>query len=200
MSLLVESIRIEEGRPHLLDYHNKRLNHSRATLFGSTDYIDLHDYIPTDLHENNLMKWRVLYDEAIIHHEVLPYHRKPFLKLKIVDSGNICYDHKYLERSKLDRLYTQKDIADEIIMINSQGLVTDAYYYSLVFEKNELFYTPCSYLLPSIMRCFLLDSNLLEVRTINAQDIFFYDRIHLINALNPLGSQSLEINSDSIFR
>jgi 4-amino-4-deoxychorismate lyase len=200
MSLLVESIRIEEGRPLLLDYHNKRLNYSRASLFGVTDLIDLHDYIPTDLQDEKVLKWRVVYGKTIELNEVAPYHQKTVFTLKIVDAGAICYDYKYLLRPELDRLFDQKGIAEEVIMINSKGLVTDAYYYSLVFEKNRQYYTPSSYLLPSVMRSYLMDKSILEVRTISAIDIDYYERIHLINALNPLGSQCLEINSNTILR
>lgn len=198
MCLLIESIRIEEGRPQLLDYHNRRMNHSRATLFGEKDEIDLHDYIPIDLPNDQLLKWRIVYEKDVVLSEIALYKPREIYKLKLIHAGDITYRHKYLERNELDRLYAQRGDADEVILINLQGQITDAYYFSLVFEKNAQYHAPNSYLLPSVMRSYLLNEERIKEHDINVNDILDYEKIHLVNALNPLGSLYLNVNNETI--
>jgi len=198
MCLLVESIRIEEGKPQLLDHHNRRLNSSRAILFGAFDKIDLNDHMPDNIPNNQVLKWRVVYGKDVVSSETAVYQPKIIDKLKLVDSGITLYDHKYLERIELNKLYDKKGDADEIIMINAQGEITDAYYFSLVFEKNSQYFTPQSFMLPSVMRSYLLDEKIILQRQITIHDLYDYERIHLINALNPLGCQYLNINTETI--
>jgi 4-amino-4-deoxychorismate lyase len=62
MSLLFETIRLQDGVLHNIEHHNFRLNHSRKSLFNSTDEIKLEQLIQipsTCIH--GLYKCRVIY-------------------------------------------------------------------------------------------------------------------------------------------
>ncbi len=77
MSRLIESIKVYNKKLYSIEYHNVRMNNSRAELFNLKDKIDLLKVIllPNDL-SNELYKCRVIYSEKIISVDFQKYKKK----------------------------------------------------------------------------------------------------------------------------
>lgn len=184
MCLLIESIKIKEGNPVHLAYHQKRMNKSRKEYWGCEDEIVLTDSLfSTSL--PGLVKVRLLYEKKILNRQYIPYQFPVIRSLKVIEADAIEYAHKYADRSSLKSLFLQKEEADDILIVKN-GQVTDTYFCNVVFERNNRFYTPSSYLLPGTQRQFLLDHGRIQERDILLEDIFTYERVHLINAMMDL--------------
>lgn len=181
-----------------MDYHEKRCLLSRQKLFGHTtdswrltDFIELPEYL-----DNGIYKCRIVYAHTVQSVSFVPYAISNIARIKIIHDDEVSYDKKYLQRPHLDDLFTKKENADEIIIIKN-NYVTDAYYYNIIFEKADKLYTSDTPLLLGTKRQYLIDQKLVNVIPIHYNDIFTFDRIHLINALVDIGEITLQI--DAIF-
>jgi 4-amino-4-deoxychorismate lyase len=193
MSLLVESIKIYNGRIYNIALHEARANQARAALWGINQKIDLrkHIIIP-DTCKTGLVKCRVSYDTSIREITFVPYSVRQIKTLKIIETDeDLHYSYKWADRPQLDRLYGLRDDCDEIIIVQ-HGLVTDAYYYNLVFEKDGRYITPMTPLLAGVQRAHLLKIGKITPIEIGVSQIDEYNRIHLINALTPMGEIVVE--------
>ncbi|HMS70680.1 MAG TPA: aminotransferase class IV [Saprospiraceae bacterium] len=193
MCQLLESIRIENGKVRLMDWHNARAERSMADLFGIRQKMDMRKYIVLDQdHKQDIHKCRIVYGKHGVEKvEISTYPPRIIQKIKIVEGGNISYPYKTLERPALDRLYGQRGQHDEICILNSEGFVTDAYYFNFVFEVGGSYFTPSHALLPGVMKAYLEFHNRITQTAIHVDDIHKFERVHLINAMNPLGKISL---------
>lgn len=197
MSRLVESIKILNGRIYNLPFHQERFNRTRFEAIGVTKKILLQNIIRDAGPPNQgLYKCRILYDEKIHGIEFIPYNKPVIRLLKVLDAPGISYDFKWEERSALDTLYAMRGEADEIILVRD-GLVTDGYYFNYVFEKNGIFLTPDQPLLAGTQRARLWQHGKIQTAEIKIQDLFQYDFIHAINAMNPLGNIRIPISQIS---
>ena len=197
--MFLESIRIYKNKPCLIKYHNLRLNNTIKHHFGNnTPYINISDYLSTDeLNPNLEYKCRVIYSTSVISVEYEKYNRKIIKTIKAVFANKpIDYSYKKVLRPELDKLFEQRGNADEIMIIDNKGFITDAYYYNYVFEKESKFYTPETNLLPGVMRSSLIDKNKILLKNFHSTEIKSFERIHLINALNPLGK--IKIHTENI--
>jgi 4-amino-4-deoxychorismate lyase len=100
LSLLLETIKIEDGNIKNISYHQNRFDKSRRELFGSTHKINLLSLIKAP--PKALFRCRILYDESVKSIEYIPYKEKKIEKLKIVHS-NIEYNYKYANSCKIYR-------------------------------------------------------------------------------------------------
>ena len=186
MSLLVESIKILNGRCYLLALHEARMRKAQSELYGIQNSIHLHKYIQIpEVFKEGLVKCRIEYDTQIRDVQFLRYSVRTIRNAKTVVSDEINYPYKFVNRPQLDALFSLRENCDEIIIIKN-GLVTDAYYYNLVFEKEKRFYTPAIPLLKGIQRENLLNCNKIISTDIPADHIHNYESIHFINALTKL--------------
>lgn len=156
MSLLFETIRVEDGIPRHLQYHNARLNGSRRALLGAAEPIDLARAVavPADL-GTGTFRCRVLYDRRIDEISFTPYVRKSVASLTLADAAGLDYGHKYTDRSAIDRLLASAE-TDDILMI-IDGLVTDTSFANVAFYDGSRWITPSRPLLPGTARARLLD-------------------------------------------
>lgn len=193
MSLLVESIKILNGRICNLDAHQARFDRSRRDCFGSTDRISLREKIRQQgVPASGLFKCRVVYQLEVESVAFQPYQYPDIRSLAIVQDPDITYDDKWVDRPALDVLFRQKEPADEIIIVK-KGLVTDAFYYNLVFEKKGQFWTPDTPLLMGTKRKQLLKKGKIFTARISEKDIYTFEKIHLINAMTDLGRLVINI-------
>lgn len=191
MSLLVESIKILNGRCYLLALHEARMRKAQSELYGIKASINLHKYIQIpDVFKQGLIKCRIMYDAQIRDVQFLHYSVRTIQNAKLVVSSDVNYPYKFVLRPSLDALYALRENCDEIIIIKN-GLVTDAYYYNLVFEKENQFYTPAIPLLHGIQRENLLTSNKIISTDVPVDHIHDYERIHFINALTRINECSI---------
>ncbi len=177
--LLLETIKIEDGKVSNLSYHQARCNESRKALFHSTDRLDLSSLIQVP--PKGLYRCRILYDEKIRSIEYIPYSPKEIHTLKII-SSDLEYDHKYANRDTLDKLLQAHPEADDIL-IEKHGYLTDTTIANIAFYDGKQWFTPEKPLLKGTMRAKLLDEGFLHTRKIKKEGISDYTHVALMNAM-----------------
>lgn len=183
MSLLIESIRLEDGKFFNLFYHEQRMRRSLQMLCGVSDNFDLEQFLNAlQVPDKGLYKCRILYDDDMKQVEFIPYTVKPVSSLRIVEHDRVSYEFKYNDRKILDRLFNLRKDCDDILIVK-RGLVTDSSYANIAFRKNTRWYTPWSVLLKGTQRQKLINENVLIPEEISAEDIFSFDTFRLINAM-----------------
>jgi 4-amino-4-deoxychorismate lyase len=195
MSLLIESIKLLDGKFCNLFYHEQRMLRSLHLLFGIHDDLNLEKFL-NGLHfpDRGLFKCRIVYDDVTKEVEFHPYQAKPVNSLMIVEHDRISYEFKYVDRKTIDKLYTLKKDCDDILIIK-RGLVTDSSFSNIVFRKGSRWYTPWSALLKGTQRQKLIDDNKLIQEEINAEDIRSFDTFKLINAMLEFESPEIDVKN-----
>lgn len=199
MSLLVETIKVENGNILNIRFHNERMIRSLYGIYGLRRPADLEKYITIpEFARSGVYKCRVLYDDKSTQVKFLPYTIKPVRSLKLIVDDIICYPYKYIARDKLNRLMELRGDCDDILIIKN-GMVTDTSYANVVFRDIDgNWVTPVTYLLPGTRRTNLLQSGLIKEAKITLSDIAKYTEVRLINAM--LGIEDTEgIPLESIF-
>jgi 4-amino-4-deoxychorismate lyase len=191
-SLLLETIKIEEGEIHNLPYHQERCEQSRQTLFQSTDTLNLSSLIQPP--KTGLYRCRILYAEALHSIEYIPYVPKEIHSMKIVPS-EIDYAFKYADRAALNALLDAHQEVDEVI-IEKEGYLSDTTIANIAFYDGKRWFTPEIPLLEGTMRAKLIDEGFLQTKKIKKSDLSHYTQVALMNAM--IGFKVLNINSISI--
>jgi 4-amino-4-deoxychorismate lyase len=188
MSLLFETIRLHDGTLQNIEYHNSRLNHSRRSLYKSTDEIDLENVIQIPVTcKTGLYKCRVVYSKAVKSIDFESYLPRTIKSLRLIEDNRISYDYKYTNRGSLNQLLTKRERFDEILIVKN-GLITDTSYSNIILFDGNKWFTPSTPLLPGTMRCFLLENNLITEAEIKVADLKQFQKVRLINAMNPFES------------
>lgn len=184
MSLLVESIRSEDGKLLNISLHNERMIRSLSGLFGLKSAIDLEKLITIpEKTKKGVFKCRVEYDSEIRKVEFIPYIIKCVSSLKIVENNTIEYTYKFADRKQIAELFSKRERADDILIIRN-GMVTDTSYANVVFrDHNGNWVTPSTFLLPGTRRASLLGSGEIKESVITYRDINKYTKVKLINAM-----------------
>ncbi len=179
MPLLLETIKIEDGKVSNLSYHQARFDKSRKDLFAISKRIDLNTVITAP--KSGLYRCRILYDKIIRSIEYIPYKEKNITKLKIVPLA-IDYTYKYANRETFTKLLQAYSTYDEII-IEKEGYLTDTTISNIAFYDGEKWLTPSHPLLPGTMRAKLLDEGFLHKKEIKKEDLKNYSQIALMNSM-----------------
>jgi len=178
--LLLETIRIENGRVFNLPYHQKRCDESRRELFGSEASLNLSTLLTT-VPPQGLYRCRIIYAREIQSIKYIPYTPKEINTFRIVPS-EIDYHFKYAQRDELNDLLRKNSDVDEIL-IEKEGFLTDTTISNVAFYDGEAWYTPKKPLLKGTMRAKLLDEGFLNPRDIAKEDLQHYTQVALINAM-----------------
>jgi 4-amino-4-deoxychorismate lyase len=188
MSLLFETIRLQDGVLQNLEYHNARLNHSRKSLYKSPDSIDLQQLIQIPpAFRQGIFKCKVTYSKTVKNIDFKPYLPRTIQSLRLIEDNKISYSYKYTNRGSLNQLLTKRERFDEIIIVKN-GFITDTSYSNIIFFDGTRWLTPSTPLLKGTMRSFLLENNLIEEMEIKVADLKFFQKARLINAMNPFES------------
>jgi 4-amino-4-deoxychorismate lyase len=185
MSLLFESIMVVDGVARHLELHSARMNRSRSELFGPMPATDLEQVLPALLRSaSGLCKCRVVYDREIRTVECTPYQRRRISGLVVVHDNEIRYDHKYLDRSALEK-FSPASETEEVLIVRD-GYVTDTRYSNIVLVDGHFRVTPANPLLRGIQREYLLSIGAIQEEEVRAEDIGRFENIILINAMMDL--------------
>ncbi len=176
---LLETIRCENGQPAHLSYHQQRVDISLQKL-GHTPHLDLASLI--NVPDDTLYRCRIIYDESSAHIEYIPYHKRVIHKLQAIQADNLEYALKYADREELDRLFAQKDDADDILIIQNDR-VTDTTIANIAFYDGTQWLTPKHPLLKGTTRARLLDENKLIEKNIYLDDLPKFTHFALLNAM-----------------
>ena len=204
MIKLLETIRFENGAFSRLDLHKQRMNHSRKELLNCSDEIDLerelepHAYEAGLLKNDGVFKCRIIYAEEMETIDFTPYRVPAIESLKLVADDQITYDHKYLDRSHLDRLFRQKGSCDDIIIVRD-GFVTDTWFANLLFFDGMNWFTPENPLLQGTQRAHLLQSGRVKRSPITESEVRDFQKARLVNAMIRFEDQ-VDINIENILK
>lgn len=183
MCLLLETIKIVDGKPQNLDFHQKRFENARKSMFGLKNFDLLSEIIKVpEFAQNGLFRCRLLYKEKIEKIEFLPYNFRQIKTLRLVESNGIDYSYKFADRSELENLFARKGDCDDIIIVKN-GLITDSFAANLVFYDGQKWWTPDSPLLKGTKREKLLSEEKISACKIKMGDLQKYFGVGLINAL-----------------
>jgi 4-amino-4-deoxychorismate lyase len=187
MCRLIETIKIYDGQPENIFWHNKRFNETRFELFGINTTTDLAQliHVPEEFRRGEV-KCRIIYWEDIDLIEFESYVFRQVTSLKMVSDDFILYDYKYLDRSDINRLFCQKGKKDEILIVK-KGLIRESSYSNVVFRDREEFFTPASPLLKGTKRAKYISEGRVKEKNIPVNDIGQFQEVHLINAFLDLG-------------
>ncbi len=178
--LLLETIRIEEGTPRHLAWHEERMNRSRRELFGAEQALQLEKHL-TEIPPSGLWRCRVLYRQGIEKVETLPYHGKMFRHFALVEfTGEYAY--KYADRRCFDRLLAEHPEADDLILCHD-GMLTDTTIANLALKIDGRWWTPERPLLPGTTRARFLSEGRLEKAPLPCAMLERAEELALMNAM-----------------
>jgi len=185
MSLLLESIRIEEGEVRNLDYHIDRMVRSAIAAGYRPPASFPGSFIPEcSVPPAGIYKCRILYNSEIVSCEVSPYFMKEIKTIRVIQTPRPDYALKYADRSSLATLLGMRGESDDILIV-SDDIITDTSYCNVAFEKEGLWYTPEEPLLKGTMRQYLLDTGVIVEADIRLSQISNFGSIRLFNAMVP---------------
>jgi len=189
MCQFIETIKIENGQPKNLLFHQKRLDSTRKHFFINPKPISLKTAIkfPENLPANKIYKCKIVYGQNIESISFTPYTLKNIQSLQIVRVTNLDYSYKYKDRSKLELFFESRGDADEVLFVQS-GYITDiSYANTVLFHPEKGWITPEHYLLNGIQRQKLLEEGKIITQPIRVEDLNQYHYLSLINAMVGLG-------------
>ncbi len=201
MSRLLETIRVENGRPVHLDWHQKRLDKSQKLVFGRCQKIDLErEILPPPGCEFGVFKCRVLYQKQIESIDFQAYKPRKIETLKLVEAADFEYNLKWEDRRGIDFLFEKRGAADEILILKN-GFLTDTSIANIALFNGKKWWTPAQPLLFGTCRARLIFEKIIFPKSIAASEIFNFQKIRIFNAmLDWAGAIELEIGGRNLFR
>ena len=185
MCRFIESICCLEGKAQLIDLHQERVNRTFLEFFPQYIPIKLSDIVQ-NIPAKGKYKCRVEYSFGLHSIEFKFYQTPSIHSLQVVQSDSIEYEYKSTKREELDRIFEQRGLADDIIIVKN-GRVTDSYFANLVFFDGKKWWTPDRPLLQGIKRQSLINLGLLKTKKIFKKDLSTFQKVSLINAMLDLG-------------
>lgn len=193
MYQFVESICCQGGKAQLLSYHQDRVNRTFEAYYVGHRPIQLSDILKDQPIDSGLVKCRVEYSATEVLVTSAPYSTPNIKSLQLVESQDISYAHKALNRTSLDQLYADKSESDDIIIFKN-GMLTDSYFANLAFFDGQHWFTPGQPLLRGVKRQHLIDQGILLPRDISVEHLGDFNKVSLINAMLDLGDVEMDIN------
>ena len=173
--IFFETIRCEDEEVFNLQYHKKRI----ARTIGMN--IELEEYIYPPSEE--LLKCKVAYTkDEIIDINYSPYTPKQINNFKLIYDNTITYQYKSTNRKNIDNLYTQKEKADEIVIVRN-GLITDTSIANIAIYQNGIWLTPKTPLLLGTTRDRLIENNKIKESDITVKQLISCEKVALMNAM-----------------
>lgn len=170
-----ETIKCYDYEVFNLSYHSNRIANSIGLNLHLEEYI----YPPSE----ELLRCKLIYDESgILELNYFPYNKRKIKSFKIVYDDEVEYSCKYLNRDKLDELFSKKDEADEIIVIKN-GFVTDTSIANIAIFDGINWLTPKTPLLKGTSRARYLKKGVLIEKDISVEELKSAKKIALLNAM-----------------
>ena len=185
--MLLESIRLQDGKMPLLSLHQKRMDRARRALYPKGPVIKLQQLVREwELPREGLFKLRLTYTNKVETLDVKPYAVREVRQLRMVNAEHLEYGRKYADREGINRLFERRGDADDIIMVKN-GYVMDSSYANLAFFDGKHWYTPSYPMLRGVRRQALLATETIRPSLIRARDLRHFKQVKLINAMLPWG-------------
>jgi 4-amino-4-deoxychorismate lyase len=198
MCRFIETIRVEQGRPCFVAFHQERLNRTRAEVFGAVDPLDLVRFVDENCKSlPGTVKCRIVYDREFRSIEFISYTRPAISSLLLVEADHLDYHLKSADRAPLDAFHRQAvEAGCSDALIVRDGLLTDTTFCNVALSADGLtWYTPTFPLLKGVMREVQLRLGNVAERDIPVEALAEYRWIELFNAMNPKGSFRLPVSA-----
>lgn len=193
---LFETLAVVDGKFQNLFFHQQRVNLAFEYYLKTQCHLNLEKIIIPTAYQSGFFRCRIDYNNTEFSIEFFPYTRKHLQKFQCIYTENLDYKFKYSDRKRLDILKNLQ--SDEIIIVNN-GFVSDCTIGNLLFLKKGKWYSPEHYLLKGTQLSTLLAQGLVELTPIKAEQLFDYEKMMVINALNPFDlTKAITIDSQSI--
>lgn len=185
--MFLETICINNGIVQHIEAHKERMRKTAAHFgFRAPELPDLSSQLPDELRDKKV-KCSITYHENITNIVFSEYVARKILSLKLVES-DINYTFKFSDRLALNTLLEKKENADEILIIQN-NCITDTTFSNVVFQRNNTFFTPDTYLLNGTKRQKLLQKKKIEETRITVDDLATFDTFFLVNAMLDIEDQ-----------
>lgn len=189
---LIESLRCEQGRCLRIIPHIERMTWSAQRIGIPFDPMAAEALLTE--HASGLCgvhKVRLLLDRngsLSVTSLPIPEHNalvRIALSLNLVDPADPRYYHKLSDRSRYDQIRREHPEADEVIMGNIKGELTEGTYTNLVLKCNGRLLTPpvSSGLLPGVMRGILLADAVIHEQVLYPSDLTAAEEVWVINSV-----------------
>lgn len=189
----IETIRLEDGVPQHLEYHQERMRATYRAHFHTGEAPDLRALLPTSC-PIGCVKWRVVYGRELRESSVEPYAPRHIATLRLVIDDEIDYAYKRLDRTRLNLRYAQRGAADDVIIVR-RGLLTDTSIANIALGDGKHWFTPAEPLLKGTARERLISEGLLTPSVLTPADLLRYPSVVLFNALISFGTVCLRTES-----
>lgn len=184
---LFETIAIIDGESQNLAYHQQRLESTMNQYFHTQPQQQLADMICVpDEFQQGSVRCRIDYNASEFQQQFSLYSPRKINSFQCVYTEDLDYCFKYSDRKRLDSLKTLQ--ADEIIIINN-GKVSDCTIGNLLFYRKGKWFSSQDYLLKGTQLTKLVETGVVDLVQITAQDLLQYEQIMMVNALNPFDLQ-----------
>ena len=183
MCLLFETVRVLDGVPQNLPWHEARINRSRLEMWNLKESVILQPLmvIPQEF-TTGTVRCKIIYGPGIRQIEFSSYKKEVIRSLKLVSADSIDYHLKFFDRSAVDSLVKFRGNCDEILIVKN-GLVTDTSMSNIIFLDGADWVTPAEPLLRGTCRERLIAGALLHEREIRPGDIRRFAGCKLVNAM-----------------
>jgi len=196
---LLETIKCNNGKLFNMEFHQARFEKAFREYFKTSLKINLFECIEIpEFAKSGLFRCRVTYSEQIEKIEFFPHQYREIKRLKLLEDNDIDYRFKYAGRERLNRLFENRGICDDILIVRN-GCITDSFAANPVFFDGEKWWTPNTPLLEGTQRAKLLEENKIFECKITPGDISKYKKAGLINALNDMDEMP-QIEIENIFQ
>jgi para-aminobenzoate synthetase/4-amino-4-deoxychorismate lyase len=189
---LLESLLLEDGSYPSLERHLERLGWSANRLGYGCDREQIRQALldhaagTTGQHKTRLL----LAQDGSCQIESAPLQQlhqplKVALATTPVDPADLLLYLKTDQRERYDRARLEQPEADEVLLCNNRGELTEGSFTNLVLKLDNRLVTPPlhSGLLPGIMRQELLEQGIIEEQLLYPQDLQQAEEIWLINSV-----------------
>ena len=174
-NIYFETIKCEDFEICNLEYHNKRVANTIGLNINLQEYI----YPPSE----ELLRCKITYNSyEILNVEYFPYIKRKIESFKLIFDDEISYCKKYLNRENIDNLFSNKNSADEIIIIKN-NIVTDTSIANIAIFYENTWITSKNCLLNGTTKNRLIDEKFLIEKDIKLDMLKNASKIALMNAM-----------------
>ncbi|MCK5820259.1 MAG: aminotransferase class IV [Bacteroidales bacterium] len=197
MSLLLESIRINQGKPDNLSAHEERISRSQLALEGIRQLPPLEKIFKSTPPPNTrLLKARIVYNSDMYKIDYHEYSRAIIKSLQVCQEKSIYYPHKFANRRRLNNLKkTFPKYTEALIVIGNR--ITDTTFTNLAFWNGKKWLSPMYPLLPGTRRASLINQGLIELHDIQLSQLMDFEKVRLFNAMMPW-DEAIEISISQV--
>ena len=185
MSRFLETIRIRDGVPLHLEWHQRRVDETFRVFFPGIPPLSLTAVIAdTRIDAGEEQRCRIVYDDATHEITVTPLQPRSIRSLRLIDlPTDYDYRYKYADRRILELAFSRRGDADDVLLLRD-GWVTDTSVANVAFLSNGRWYTPAMPLLAGTTWKRLVSEGVIVPRPIHVDDLGRYEVCVVFNALN----------------